>query len=38
MIAATARAHCLTIAGRDEWDFPYCAVPIFNPFKPARSQ
>jgi predicted nucleic acid-binding protein len=33
MIAATARIHGLTVATRDEKDFRYLRVEIFNPFK-----
>ena len=33
MIAATARIHGLTVATRDEKDFKYLGVEIFNPFK-----
>jgi predicted nucleic acid-binding protein len=38
MIAATARIHGLTVATRNEADFQSFSVPIFNPFKPSRTQ
>ncbi len=34
MIAATARAHGLTVATRNERDFRPLGVAVFNPFKP----
>jgi len=33
MIAATARAHGLTVATRDEKDFRHFGVKLINPFK-----
>ena len=32
MMAATARVHGLTVATRNESDFKYFDVPLFNPF------
>jgi toxin FitB len=33
MIAATARVHGLTVATRNEADFTYFQVDVFNPFR-----
>jgi toxin FitB len=33
MIATTARLHALTVATRNEKDFQYLGVEVFNPFK-----
>jgi hypothetical protein len=33
MIAATARAHRLTVATRNEKDFTIFGIPVLNPFK-----
>lgn len=33
LIAASARVHGLTVATRNEKDFAYFPVPVFNPFK-----
>ena len=33
MIAATARAHALTVATRNENDFALLAVELINPFR-----
>jgi predicted nucleic acid-binding protein len=38
MIAAIAGIYGLTVATRNEADFPSFAVPIFNPFKASRTQ
>lgn len=32
LIAATAKAHNLALATRNERDFKNCGIPIFNPF------
>jgi toxin FitB len=36
MIAATARLHELVVATRNERDFAYLGVQVFNPFKVVR--
>jgi predicted nucleic acid-binding protein len=33
MIAATARVHGMTVATRNERDFRWFSVPVFNPFQ-----
>jgi hypothetical protein len=33
MIAATARVHGLTVVTRNERDFRWFSVPVFNPFR-----
>lgn len=37
LIAATARVHNLIVATRDEADFKYFGVDVFNPFKFPKS-
>jgi predicted nucleic acid-binding protein len=36
-IATTARLHALTVATRNEKDFQYLGVEVFNPFKFSQS-
>ncbi len=36
MIAATARTHQLIVATRNEGDFRYFNIQVFNPFKASR--